>query len=88
VVHDAQKVEAWLPNHRRVKVLGLVAKDEARDLAIIAVETLNLPQPVLSSEVPRVGLVTLPQMLSALVKAADEPAQGVKVVEVPEIKGD
>lgn len=34
----------------------------------------------------RLGLVTLPQMISALARAADEPAKGVRVVEVPEIR--
>ena len=34
----------------------------------------------------RLGLVTLPQMLAALVKAVETPADGTKIVEVPEIK--
>lgn len=34
----------------------------------------------------RLGLVTLPQMIAALVQAVENPARGVRVVEVPEIR--
>ncbi len=34
----------------------------------------------------RCGLVTLPQMIAALVDAVDRPAQGVQIVEVPAIR--
>jgi uncharacterized protein YbjT (DUF2867 family) len=34
----------------------------------------------------RLGLVTLRQMLNALARAVDEPAEGVRVWEVPEIR--
>jgi uncharacterized protein YbjT (DUF2867 family) len=34
----------------------------------------------------RLGLVTLKQMVRALVSAVENPAQGIKVVEVPEIR--
>lgn len=34
----------------------------------------------------RLGLVRLDQMVAALVRAVENPAQGVKVVEVPEIR--
>jgi uncharacterized protein YbjT (DUF2867 family) len=34
----------------------------------------------------RLGLVTLPQMLHALVRAVEEPATGVRIVEVPELR--
>jgi uncharacterized protein YbjT (DUF2867 family) len=34
----------------------------------------------------RVGLVTLPQMIAALVRAVESPARGVRIVEVPEIR--
>jgi len=34
----------------------------------------------------RLGLVTLPQMVAALVRAVENPARGVRVVEVPEIR--
>ena len=34
----------------------------------------------------RLGLVTLGEMVGALVRAVEEPAQGVRVVEVPEIR--
>lgn len=33
----------------------------------------------------RLGLVTLPQMVAALVKAVETPVNGVRIVEVPEI---
>jgi uncharacterized protein YbjT (DUF2867 family) len=35
----------------------------------------------------RVGLVTLAQMVAALVRAVENPPEGVRVVEVPEIRG-
>ncbi len=35
----------------------------------------------------RLGLVTLDQMVAALVRAVENPAQDAKVVEVPEIRG-
>jgi hypothetical protein len=34
----------------------------------------------------RLGLVTLPQMVAALVRAVENPARGVCVVEVPAIR--
>ncbi len=34
----------------------------------------------------RLGLVTLSQMVGALVRAVETPAQGVRIVEVPEIR--
>jgi uncharacterized protein YbjT (DUF2867 family) len=34
----------------------------------------------------RLGLVTQPQMVAALVRAVENPARGVRVVEVPEIR--
>jgi len=34
----------------------------------------------------RLGFVTLPQMVRALAKAVDEPARGVRLVEVPDIR--
>jgi hypothetical protein len=34
----------------------------------------------------RLGLVTLEQMVRALVQAVETPAQGVRIVEVPEIR--
>ena len=33
----------------------------------------------------RLGLVTLPQMISALVRSVESPATGIRIVEVPEI---
>ena len=36
--------------------------------------------------VNRLGLVTLKQMIAALVHAVESPAQGIKIVEVPEIR--
>ena len=34
----------------------------------------------------RLGLVTLPQMVATLARAVEQPATGVRVVEVPEIR--
>jgi uncharacterized protein YbjT (DUF2867 family) len=34
----------------------------------------------------RLGLVTLPQMIGALTRAVEDPADGVRIVEVPEIR--
>lgn len=34
----------------------------------------------------RLGLVTLPQMIRALVDAVENPAQGIEIVEVPDIR--
>jgi uncharacterized protein YbjT (DUF2867 family) len=36
--------------------------------------------------VQRLGLVTLKQMIAALVDAVENPAQGIKIVEVPDIR--
>jgi uncharacterized protein YbjT (DUF2867 family) len=36
--------------------------------------------------VERLGLVTLKQMIAALVAAVENPAQGIKIVEVPDIR--
>ena len=35
----------------------------------------------------RIGLVTLPQMVRALLRAVENPARGLRVVEVPDIRG-
>jgi uncharacterized protein YbjT (DUF2867 family) len=35
----------------------------------------------------RIGLVTLPQMVAAIVRAVEHPPRGVRIVEVPEIRG-
>lgn len=55
VVHDAQKIQARFPGDRSVKVLGLLAKDEAHDLAIIEIDSKIQPQLTLAAEKPRVG---------------------------------
>ena len=34
----------------------------------------------------RLGLVTIEQMAAALVRAVENPAQGIRIVEVPEIR--
>jgi uncharacterized protein YbjT (DUF2867 family) len=46
----------------------------------------QLPSTRASAE--RLGFVTLPQMTAALVRAVEQPASGVRVVEVPEIRGE
>lgn len=55
VVHDAQKIEAWFSDQRRVKVVGLVAKDEKLDLAFIEIEAKDHPRTVLSTNKPAIG---------------------------------
>ncbi len=42
--------------------------------------------PFVSQGAKRLGLVTLEQMVMALVEAVESPVQGLKVVEVPEIR--
>ena len=41
--------------------------------------------PSMRESATRLGLVTLQQMLAALVQAAETPAIGIRIVEVPEI---
>jgi S1-C subfamily serine protease len=55
VVHDATNVEAWTCSHQKLRVLGLVAKDELHDLAVLAVEDNASPQTTLSAKAPHVG---------------------------------
>ena len=55
VVHDATNVVAWTSNHKYIRVLGLVAKDELHDLAVLAVENSASSQTTLTAEAPRVG---------------------------------
>lgn len=42
--------------------------------------------PQLRDGARRLGLVTLDQMVAALVRAVEQPARGVRIVEVPEIR--
>ena len=42
--------------------------------------------PVISQGAKRLGLVTLQQMVIALVEAVESPVQGLRIVEVPEIR--
>lgn len=42
--------------------------------------------PVTRETAKRLGLVTLPQMVAALVAAVENPPRGVRIVEVPEIR--
>jgi len=43
--------------------------------------------PFLRQGAKRLGLVTLEQMVMALVEAVESPVQGLRIVEVPEIRG-
>ena len=43
--------------------------------------------PSTSEQAKRLGLVTIDQMLKTLVAAIENPAEGVRIVEVPEIRG-
>jgi S1-C subfamily serine protease len=54
VVHDAQKIEAWFP-YQPAKIVGLVAKDEKFDLALLEIEARDRVQTVLATNKPRVG---------------------------------
>jgi len=42
--------------------------------------------PATRESAKRLGLVTLPQMIAALVSAVEQPASGIRVVEVPAIR--
>jgi serine protease Do len=55
VVHDARRVEAYYADHRRVKVVGLVDKNEQLDLALIRLDGAPGPRLALSSTAPRIG---------------------------------
>jgi uncharacterized protein YbjT (DUF2867 family) len=43
--------------------------------------------PATSEQAKRLGLVTIEQMVKTLVASVENPAQGVRIVEVPEIRG-
>ena len=47
----------------------------------------RLPLTRLRDAARRLGLVTLDQMTAALVRAVESPASGIRVVEVPDIRG-
>ena len=55
VVHDARRVEAYYADHRRVKVLGLVDKNQQLDLALIRLDGAPGPRLALGSTAPRIG---------------------------------
>jgi len=55
--------------------------------ALIPMYKIAALTPSLRSGANRLGLVTLPQMIHALVHAIEEPAHGVRVLTVPEIRG-
>jgi S1-C subfamily serine protease len=55
VIHDARRVEARFADHQRVKVLGVVDKNEKLDLALIRLEGAAGPKMTLSSTCPRIG---------------------------------
>jgi hypothetical protein len=55
VIHDAQRVEARRADHQPIRIVGLIAKDEAHDLALLKLET-PLPRPIpLSAHPPPIG---------------------------------
>ncbi len=56
-------------------------------LALVPFYWLARQFPATRAGALRLGLVTLPQMLGALVQAVENPASGVKIVGVPEIAG-
>lgn len=55
VVHDAGRVEARFSDGSRVKVVGLVDKNEQLDLALIRLESSGRPRLKLGSTAPRIG---------------------------------
>lgn len=55
VIHDARKVEARFSDNRKVRVVGLVDKDEQHDLALVKLETNAGPSAVVGEKLPRVG---------------------------------
>jgi uncharacterized protein YbjT (DUF2867 family) len=42
--------------------------------------------PLTRASALRLGLVTLPQMLNAMVRAAENPPNGIRIIDVPQIK--
>lgn len=52
---------------------------------LVPVYALLRRLPVTRNDALRLGFVTLPQMVAALVRAVESPTEGVKIVEVPEI---
>jgi serine protease Do len=55
VVHDARRVEARFSDDQRVKVVGLVDKDEKLDLALVKLAPSGRPRLKLVSATPRIG---------------------------------
>ncbi len=55
VVYDARRVEARFADGQRVKVLGVVDKNEALDLALIKLDTDRRPRLKLKAATPRIG---------------------------------
>ncbi len=56
--------------------------------ALLPMYALLRALPATRSAANRLGLVTLAQMVRALTRAIEEPAKGVRIVEVPEIRSD
>ena len=55
LVHDARRVEARFSDNQRVKVLGLVDRNEKLDLALVKLEAGGRPTVKLGSATPRIG---------------------------------
>ncbi|HVR36542.1 MAG TPA: serine protease [Methylomirabilota bacterium] len=55
VVHDAATVRATLPDGSECRMLKLLGRDEAHDLALIALERTDLPALPFAKEAPKVG---------------------------------
>jgi len=55
VIHDARRVEACFADNRRVKVIGVVDRNEPLDLALIKLEAGGRPRIGLGSAIPRIG---------------------------------
>jgi serine protease Do len=55
VVFDAQEVTALFADGKKVEVIGLVDRDESRDLALVRLKSSGHPLARLASSAPRVG---------------------------------
>jgi S1-C subfamily serine protease len=55
VINDARRVEARFVDNQRVKVIGLVDKNEKLDLALVKLEGAARPRIALGSASPRIG---------------------------------
>jgi nucleoside-diphosphate-sugar epimerase len=70
----------------RALVPALLARGHRWPAVLIPIYALLRWVPATRASAERLGFVTLAQMTRALVNAVEQPASGVRVVEVPEIR--